>query len=61
MAAALTTNIAALKALIPDPDTAPANRGTHVGGNFDKIDPILAHTLRGECDALLAAITAAAT
>jgi|TARA_R100000501_G_C2606742_1_gene102313 hypothetical protein len=57
------TEIAALfvtlKGLIPDPDTAPANRGTNVGGNFDQISPILAVQLRHEIDMVSDALSAA--
>jgi len=57
----ILAELAKLKALIPDPDTAPANRGTDAGGNFDQIAPQLAHQLRGEIDALNDAIDAAPT
>lgn len=59
--AAIAAEINKLKALIPDPETAPANRGTNAGGNFDHIHPQLAHQLRGEITAVLAAIAAALT
>lgn len=51
---AITANITALKALIPDPDTAPAQGG---GNNLDQMAPGTAAQIRVELDALAAALT----
>jgi len=58
-ASEITTILANLKGLIPDPDTAPANRGSNAGGNFDAISPILAIQVRHEIDQVSGAIAAA--
>ena len=51
-----------MKALIPDPDTAPANRAdAAVGMNADQMHPQLAFQLRHEIDTLAAHIAAAPT
>lgn len=56
----IIAELAKVTALIPDPDTAPANRGDNAYGIFDKIDPILATQLRTELAALSTAIDAMA-
>jgi len=59
-AAEIAAIMAKLKALIPDPDTAPANRDdTAVGMSADQISPMLALQLRAEIAAVAAAIAAA--
>jgi len=59
--AAIAVMVDSLTALIPDPDTAPANRSTTVGigGNFDLIAPVTAIQLRYELNTMSAAMAAA--
>lgn len=51
----VTASITSLTALIPDPDTAPAQGG---GGHLDEMNPGAAAQIRAELAALQASITA---
>lgn len=58
-AAEITTILTTLKGLIPDPDTAPANRGDNAYGVLDQVSPYMAGQYRHEIDNISGAIAAA--